>query len=219
MNAPLLQVALDFLDLDRAMACAEAVAGEVDILEVGTPLLKSAGVEAIRRLKARFPRKLVFADTKTMDAGALEAALVFDAGADIFSLCSAASHLTIMAGMREAHARGKLALIDLIGVEDILEAALRLEGLRPDYVCFHMGIDQQEVEGRFSVKGLAMLQRRLALPLVVAGGITPADVPEMISLDPTVIVVGAYITANPDPVQAARQVRQALAAAAQRTEE
>lgn len=210
VRRPLLQVALDHLDLTRALGCAAAVAGSVDIIEVGTPLLKSAGVRAVREVKSRFPGKLVVADTKTMDAGAIEAALVFEAGADIFTLCSAASRPTLMAGIREAHARGKQALIDLIGVEDVLEAAFRLEDLAPDYVCLHMGIDQQEAEGRLPLEGLALLRQRLELPLSVAGGITPRDVPDLIALSPSIIVVGAYITAGPDPGQAARELREAI---------
>lgn len=215
VNRPLLQVALDHVELARALSCAKAVAAQVDIIEVGTPLLKSAGVRAVREMKERFPGKLIFADTKTMDAGALEAALVFEAGADIMSLCSAASRLTLLAGIREAHARGRQALVDLIGVEDILEAAYRVQDIAPDYVCLHMGIDQQQAEGRLPLDGLALLKQRLALPLSVAGGITPPDLPELVKLGPSIIVVGAYITAGPDPAAAARAVREALEKALQ----
>jgi len=206
----LLQVALDHLDPEKALSCAAAVAPEVDIIEVGTPLLKSAGVRIVREMRARFPQKLIFADTKTMDAGALEASLVFEAGADLFSLCSAASRPTLVAGIGEAHRRGKQALVDLIGVEDILEAALRLGELKPDYVCLHLGIDQQEAEGRLPLEGLDLLRRHLGLPLSVAGGITPADIPELARLEPAIIVVGAYITAAQEPAQAAREVREAM---------
>ncbi|HKX46254.1 MAG TPA: orotidine 5'-phosphate decarboxylase / HUMPS family protein, partial [Planctomycetota bacterium] len=45
----LLQVALDYVDNSRALKCArEAVAGGADVLEVGTPLLKAEGLEAVR---------------------------------------------------------------------------------------------------------------------------------------------------------------------------
>jgi len=209
----LLQVALDQLDFKAALDCAALVAESADIIEVGTPLLKSVGVRAVSELKARHPRKLILADTKTMDAGALEASLVFGAGADIFTLCSAASRLTLIAGIREAHARGKRALVDLIGVEDILDASLRLEDLEPDFVCFHLGIDQQEAEGRFPVEGMGMLKARLGFPVSVAGGITPADIPELMSIGPAIIVVGAFVTASPDPARAAAEVRQAIDAA------
>ncbi|WIM73331.1 orotidine 5'-phosphate decarboxylase [Corynebacterium suedekumii] len=45
----------------------------MDILELGTPLIKSEGLAAITAVKAAHPDKTVFADLKTMDAGELEA--------------------------------------------------------------------------------------------------------------------------------------------------
>lgn len=45
---PLLQVALDYISLSPALAMALQVADEIDIIEMGTPLCKAAGVEAIR---------------------------------------------------------------------------------------------------------------------------------------------------------------------------
>ena len=46
-----LQVALDFVDNSRALKCArEAVEGGADIVEVGTPLLKAEGLDAVRML-------------------------------------------------------------------------------------------------------------------------------------------------------------------------
>ena len=48
MNARL-QLALDFIDLHRALTAAEeAVEGGVHILEIGTPLLKAEGLEVTR---------------------------------------------------------------------------------------------------------------------------------------------------------------------------
>ena len=51
---PLLQLALDFLDLPLALSVSEeAVRGGVDWIEAGTPLIKSEGLEAARALKRR----------------------------------------------------------------------------------------------------------------------------------------------------------------------
>ncbi|MBU4148932.1 MAG: orotidine 5'-phosphate decarboxylase, partial [Candidatus Omnitrophica bacterium] len=70
---PILQVALDFVNLKRALKCAgEAVAGGVDWLEAGTPLIKSEGLSAVRELRRMFPRKTIVADMKIMDAGRVE---------------------------------------------------------------------------------------------------------------------------------------------------
>ena len=54
---PILQVALDFIDMHRALLCAkEAVAGGVDWIEAGTPLIKAEGLNAIRELHKAFPK-------------------------------------------------------------------------------------------------------------------------------------------------------------------
>ena len=46
---PVLQVALDFLELSRALKAArEAWKGGATWIEAGTPLIKSEGLEAIR---------------------------------------------------------------------------------------------------------------------------------------------------------------------------
>ncbi|HNX27550.1 MAG TPA: orotidine 5'-phosphate decarboxylase, partial [Phycisphaerae bacterium] len=74
MSNTKLQVALDFVELGRAMEVARAaVAGGADYIEVGTPLIKSEGLDAVRQIRAAFPDKVIIADTKTMDAGRIEA--------------------------------------------------------------------------------------------------------------------------------------------------
>ena len=62
-----LQVALDFIELKRALAvAAEAVAGGADILEAGTPLIKSEGLDCVRKLKEMFPSIPIVADRKIL---------------------------------------------------------------------------------------------------------------------------------------------------------
>ena len=55
---PVLQVALDFADLERALRLArEAVGGGADWIEIGTPRIKSEGLDAVRRFRAEFPQQ------------------------------------------------------------------------------------------------------------------------------------------------------------------
>ncbi|MGH9390985.1 MAG: orotidine 5'-phosphate decarboxylase / HUMPS family protein, partial [Vicinamibacteria bacterium] len=73
MEKPVLQVALDFMHLKRALQAArEAVEGGADWVEAGTPLVKSEGVECVRALRKLFPERVLVADLKIMDTGALE---------------------------------------------------------------------------------------------------------------------------------------------------
>jgi hypothetical protein len=74
---------LDLLTVEDALALAGKVAEHVDIIELGTPLIKAAGLSAVTAVKAAHPDKIVLADMKTMDAGELEADIAFKAGADV----------------------------------------------------------------------------------------------------------------------------------------
>src|SRR5690606_39413006 len=68
--------------LDDALKTAEiAVRAGVDWLEAGTPLILAEGLHAVRALRKRFPKHPIVADLKTMDAGYLEAEMMFRAGA------------------------------------------------------------------------------------------------------------------------------------------
>ena len=96
MNKVKLQVALDFVELSRAMAVAQAAAaGGADYIEAGTPLIKSEGLDAVRRLREKFPGHVIIADLKTMDAGKIEAEAAAKAGASIVTVLAAASDATI----------------------------------------------------------------------------------------------------------------------------
>ena len=64
----MLQLALDFVDLHRAVGVAgQAVPAGVDWVEAGTPLIKSEGLDAVRELRRLFPGKTIVADMKIMD--------------------------------------------------------------------------------------------------------------------------------------------------------
>src|ERR1051325_5636760 len=68
IRPPVVQVAIDVLNVDRALKVAEAaVRAGVDWLEVGTPLVTFEGVRAIGALAQAFPGQPVLADFKMMD--------------------------------------------------------------------------------------------------------------------------------------------------------
>jgi 3-hexulose-6-phosphate synthase len=83
---PMLQVALDYISLPAALAMALRGADEVDVIEIGTPLCKAAGLEAIRAAREVLPDKLILADLKSPDVEGLEAKMAFDAGADMMTV-------------------------------------------------------------------------------------------------------------------------------------
>ena len=73
MKKAVLQVALDVLELKRALQIAqESLDGGADWIEVGTPLIKSEGMQAVRLMRDRFPDTTLVADMKVADTGTLE---------------------------------------------------------------------------------------------------------------------------------------------------
>ncbi|MDD5439183.1 MAG: orotidine 5'-phosphate decarboxylase, partial [Candidatus Omnitrophica bacterium] len=96
MQFPVIQVALDFVDLKRALkAAGEAYAGGTDWIEAGTPLIKAEGLVAVRELRKLFPRATIVADMKIMDAGRTEVECAAKAGADVVNVLAAATDATI----------------------------------------------------------------------------------------------------------------------------
>ncbi len=91
MGRAKLQVSLDLVNLDQALALVERTSAFVDVVEVGTPLALREGVSAITAIKTRFPALLVLADYKIIDGGFYEADMAYQAGADIVTVLGVAA--------------------------------------------------------------------------------------------------------------------------------
>jgi 3-hexulose-6-phosphate synthase len=86
------QISVDTDNLPQGLIVGEAaVAASVDIVEMGTPLLKCEGVKnVVPAFRKRFPQALLLADMKTMDGGGLEARVVFGGGGNIIDFLALA---------------------------------------------------------------------------------------------------------------------------------
>jgi 3-keto-L-gulonate-6-phosphate decarboxylase len=93
------QFSVDSLDLEQGLHAANAAANAgIDILEMGTPLLKFEGVNrVVRTFRQHFPQALLLADMKTMDGGSKEAEAVFANGANIIDFLALAGSDTARA--------------------------------------------------------------------------------------------------------------------------
>jgi 3-hexulose-6-phosphate synthase/6-phospho-3-hexuloisomerase len=207
---PVLQVALDLLNAERALAIAkDAVKGGADWLEAGTPLIKSEGMDIIRQLREQFPEKILVADMKTMDTGALETEMAAKAGADIICLLAASDDSTILDAVKSARKYGAKIMVDLIGVPDTVARAKDLEKLGANYLCIHVGIDEQ-MHGKNPRKVLSSLVKQTNLPIAVAGGLNSETVADIISIGASIIIVGGAITKAKNVIEAAKTIKKAM---------
>ena len=205
---PILQVALDILELDRALQIArEAVEGGVDWIETGTPLIKSEGMNAVRALKDNFPGHTILADMKTMDTGALEVEMAVKSGADIVILLGSADNSTIADARRAADKYGAKLMCDLISVPDPVARARELEGLGIDIINIHVGIDMQMV-GITPIELLRQMRKEIHIPIAVAGGLDATSSGEAVLAGADIVIVGGNIVRSPDVTASAGNIRQ-----------
>lgn len=212
-TTPLLQIAMDYISLPKALAMAVLVAPEVDIIEIGTPLCKAAGLDAIRSMREICPDKLILADFKAPDVGGLEATMAFDAGADMMTVIGGAALATVEQAFAVARNRGKEMLMELTGVRDIIARATEWRRIGVDRIVYHREWDAQSA-GREWTEDDKQIMRQLidmGYKLTVTGGMTMELLPFFSDLPISVLICGRGIREAADPRAAAHQMRLALA--------
>jgi 3-hexulose-6-phosphate synthase/6-phospho-3-hexuloisomerase len=207
---PLVQIALDFVNLNRALKVAEAAAaGGADWLEAGTPLIKSEGLDCLRALRRRFPQKTLVADMKIMDVGRIESESAFKAGANVVCVLAVADDSTIKECVEAAKNYGGRVMVDLLGVSDPTRRAMELEKMGIDYIGMHTSIDEQ-MRGKDPFSQLREVSRTVSVPVAVAGGINSETAAKAIDAGASVIIVGGAVIKAKDPQEATRTIKEAI---------
>ena len=210
MKNVVLQVALDILELKRALQIAqESLEGGADWIEVGTPLIKSEGMQAIRSMRDHFPDSVIVADMKVADTGTMEVEMAAKAGADIICVLADADDSVIAEAMRAARLYGIRIMADLINVKDPVGRAHELEAMGVDIMCAHAGIDQQ-MTGKNSLELLKSLSDQVHIPLAIAGGIDAGVAGDAVQCGADIVIVGGWITRSADVTGSTRKIRSEL---------
>ncbi|NOZ20775.1 MAG: bifunctional hexulose-6-phosphate synthase/ribonuclease regulator [Planctomycetes bacterium] len=209
--SPRLQIALDFVDLSRAMKAArEAVAGGADWLEAGTPLIKSEGLDAVRQLRKEFPRHTIVADMKTMDAGRIEMEAAAKAGANVAVVMGAASNSTIEECVRAGRNFGIEVGVDLLGVKNAAGRAEEVAKLGVSHVGVHAAIDEQ-MKGQDPFERLRAVAQAVDCPVAVAGGINSETAADAVNAGASIVIVGGAVTKSADAKKATAEIKRAIA--------
>jgi 3-hexulose-6-phosphate synthase/6-phospho-3-hexuloisomerase len=212
---PKLQVALDLIDLEKALRIAEKVASSADIIEAGTPLIKSEGIGAVEVLKDNFPDKLICADLKTADAGYLEVKMAANANADIISILADAYENTIVEALRASSDFGVEIMADLIvsrspikRLKEIID--LNYNGRKLTYALAHSGLDRQSSRRAPLLDIEAMTKVPNHPKLAIAGGIQPSDIQNILKYPISIIIVGGAITKAENPEEVAKEFKKLI---------
>ncbi len=190
---PRVQLSLDLQAMDEALATAEiAVRAGVDWLEVGTPLILGEGLHAVRALHRRFPEHPIIADLKTMDAGFLEAEMMYRAGATFVVVMGVAHEHTIKESVRAARQYDRFVMGDIMLHPDKAEIARKMERWGVDVIVVHTGYDERHMEvGKSPIDDVKVVRPRVALPLQAVGGLSIEQAAKMPALGAELVVIGA----------------------------
>ncbi|HAX62233.1 MAG TPA: bifunctional hexulose-6-phosphate synthase/ribonuclease regulator [Elusimicrobia bacterium] len=207
---PILQVALDFVDLKRALKLAdEAVAGGCDWLEAGTPLIKSEGLNCIRELRRKFPHIKIVADMKTADVGRVEVEIAAKAGANVVSVLGTSDDETLKESVSAAKNYGAEIMVDLLGVTDAVQRAKEIEKLGVDYIDIHIPIDEQ-MKGKISFALVKKVSSAVRIPVAIAGGVNSFNAADAVKAGAEIVIVGGAITKSKNAKEETRKIKKAI---------
>jgi len=210
MNKARLQIALDFVELPRALKVAEAAVGAgADIVEAGTPLIKSEGLDCVRKLREMFPKATIVADMKTMDAGKIEAESAAKAGANVVTVCASATPATIRECVEAGRHYGCEVAVDLLGASDPVAAAEIATEAGAAWLSVHCPIDAQ-MSGADPLALLREIRPKTQLIIAAAGGLNSETAPAAVAAGADIVVIGGAIAKAIDPAAATVDIRKAM---------
>jgi len=217
---PPIQIALDLLDLPRAIRIAEeAVKGILEEtsddskawVELGTPLIKSEGMNAIREMRDKFPQLTICADMKTMDAGATEVEMAAKAGANVVFVLGCSPDSCISEAVLAAKKYGVKIAADLISVTDPEKRAVELEKMGVDIVNIHVGLDQQ-VLGIKPVELVRKIATAISGKAMIsaAGGLNSETAVQAWEAGADILIVGGSLYKAASPEESVRKIIRSL---------
>ena len=166
-------------------------------------------MDAVREMKKALPAVRIVADMKTVDTGAMEVEMAAKAGADIVAMLASSDNATIEDALRAARKYGVQIMMDLLTVPDPVKRSRELEALGVDYICVHVGIDQQ-MTGRDTIDFLRDIVKEVATPVAAAGGIDAITGAEAVAGGAAIVIVGGSIVRSADVTGSARKIREAI---------
>jgi len=203
-----LQLALD-TKLNEGIKLAEKTIDYIDIIELGTPLIKESGIKNTIKKFKKF-KKPILADLKTMDTGYLEAEIAFKEGANIVSICGSADNSTISQAVKAAKKYNGKIIVDMINVKNLKKRFKEIKNLNFNYLLVHTGIDVQKKGGN-PLRDLEKISKLIGREkLAVAGGINLKNIPELMKINPEIIIVGGAITNSKDPKKISKKLKEKI---------
>lgn len=204
-----IQVAIDRVTTEKAIKIIEVVKESVDIIEIGTSLIKDYGLQSVRNIRSAFPDIKILADIKTIDEAEYEFRAAYMAGADILTVMGAASINSIEICRNVAQEYKKEYMIDLLEVSS--NKINELKRFKDAIFCVHLPSDKDGA----GLEELVIQSSRELIDcprLAVAGGVNLKTLSIIKKSGFEIAIVGGAITKSENMLEAAnnfsREARQ-----------
>lgn len=199
-----IQLAIDRVSIEEAMEIIEETASYVDIIEIGTSLIKDFGLESIHKIKKRFPNIIILADIKTIDEAAYEFQAFYNAGADIATVMGVSSLETIKICKKVANEFGKDYMIDLL--ETSQEKQEELKQFKDAILCVHLYLTE-DGHGLEALIESTLIKIKDFPRLSVAGGIQLSNINAIKKAKFEIAIIGGAITKAENPGEMAKRFK------------
>lgn len=187
-----LQLAIDRVTIEKADKMIEKTLDYVDIIEIGTSLIKDYGLEgSIKYIKKKYPNGCFLVDLKTCDEGAYEFQRVYECGGDIPTVMGFSSIATLKACKEIADRYEKEYMIDLLEITDE-----KLEILKKEFAeaifCIHLSSDDKGAGLETYIKEMKQKLNGIE-KIAVAGGVHVDMIKQLKDADIYIAIVGSAI--------------------------
>jgi len=202
----LLQVALDVTSIEEAERLAGiAVSAGADLLEVGDPLLRRFGFEALTRIRLSQPDTPLIAEFASSDWADEQVRLAADAGADIVSLIGLANEPRIARAVYAARAAKVGIFVEVPRNQADLSWCKMAQELGVDGVSIIRNIDAT-TNPKASWDRVKRIRRGCDIPIAVSGGFGASHIAAALNISWNIVIVGRAIVDAPDPASVLNQL-------------
>jgi len=172
MAKPSLHVSLGVLDIDNCIKLAtKAFLSGAEVIEISNSLLKKHGIYIISEIRRVLPKAKIYADTKIIDNIDDEGKIIYEAGADIFSIHASVDEEEVLNRLSYIRKLGLEFSLDLTGFKDVLSKVLSISYLTPDYFYYKIpeNISKNISNHPEIFRIIKDLVRISSAPLIIAG--------------------------------------------------
>lgn len=207
---PLLQIALDNLEIQDAIESAKKASKYVDVIEVGTILINSQGKKAISKIRKAFPDKLIVADGKIADAGKIFAKMFFEAGADFTTCICAAETPTMKETQITAYEYGSDKEVQVeMTTNFVWEQVNQWKSAGIKQVVWHRSRDNELNGVKWGEKDIQICKKLadMGFKLTITGGVTVDDIKLFKDIPVYIFIAGRSIRDALNPELAAKEFK------------